>query len=64
MLSAVFGIFSLGSYAKTNSNKTPDYSIKKDSLISSPPVDTNKKTITFPNPFNVFMVGEGKNSKD
>jgi len=59
----VFGIFSLASIANKTIIKTPDYTVKKDSSVTSTPVDTNKKTITFPSPFNVFFVGEEKSQK-
>ena len=57
------GLFSLNAEASTKPSKSINYEIKKDSLSISPAVDTTKKTITFPNPFSVFILEEEKTNK-
>ncbi|MBD80088.1 MAG: hypothetical protein CL840_14340 [Crocinitomicaceae bacterium] len=51
---------SMAAKAETSVNKLPDYTIRKDSLSTTPQVDTTKRTVTFPNPFNVFIINEEK----
>lgn len=46
--------------AKTVSNKSNDYTIRKDSLSTTVAIDTNKKVILFPNPFNLIIYSEEK----
>lgn len=46
--------------AKTVSNKSTDYTIRKDSLSTTIAIDTNKKVILFPNPFNLIIYSEEK----
>lgn len=45
---------SLGSYAKTSTSKSPNYTVRKDSLTDTS-VDTNKRVILFPNPFSAII---------
>ncbi len=59
--SLLVAFFSLEAEASTSTHKSPDYTIRKDSLSTTAIVDTNKKTVIFPNPFNVFIINDEKN---
>ena len=59
---ATFTMFALSfsTKAETTTKSSASFTIRKDSLTVQATIDTNKKVILFPNPFNFFLIGEEK----